>query len=73
MIIYTREDLIVGSFYPVGFIYDKNKNRHDNVPIKVLREASEEEYIEYCKENNCLHLVNWNVMEDAKFYEISTD
>ena len=74
MIVFTYEIVPIGRIIVAGKMCDRNKNKHFNVPCFVIREVTKEEYIEYCKETNCYHLVEWNLFNGSeKYYEVSVD
>jgi len=75
MIICTHDILKIGEIInEPNSIVDKNLIKHKNVTFGVMREVTVKDYINYCKEENVLHLItNINDLIDANFYEISMD
>lgn len=73
MILHSWYELEIGKTYPddnnFGFVTDSQGIRHYGIKIKVLREATREEYLEFCRTNNC----NVPVILGVKYYEVLSD
>lgn len=69
-----RTDIEVGKIIDSKNLTDYNLNKHENIPIFIIREATYEEWLEHMKENNAdisnVHLID---RSRAKFYEVSVD
>jgi hypothetical protein len=72
--------MIVGSFenldseigyYGVANITDSATDWH-RMPTRIIRKATIEEYLEQCKQHNCLDLIKQDI-SNVFFYEIQVD
>lgn len=67
---YTPEKFKIGSLV-IGKILDRNGDEQD-ARFVVMREATRQEYLDYCAEQNCT-IKNYDELDRAKFFLISID
>ena len=74
MFIHTFDNLIPGKcYYNNNYIYDGNLNIHYDIGMKVIRECTKEEFIEFVQQEGFYQNLDLSILDGCKYYEISID